>query len=111
MQSLFRRGAAALATVAALGCAAVAQAAPTNFSFTGGFTQANDVQTFTFTANGASAVRLITYSHAGGTQSNGNAVAAGASTRSWRCSMPPACWWARTTTPPATPPAPAAAPQ
>lgn len=77
MQSLFRRGAAALATVAALGCAAVAQAAPTNFSFTGGFTQANDVQTFTFTANGASAVRLITYSYAGGTQSNGNAVAAG----------------------------------
>ena len=77
MKSLFRRGFAALAAVAALGATAVTHAAPTNFSFTGGFSLANDVQTFTFTANGSSAVRLITYSYAGGTQANGNAVAAG----------------------------------
>ncbi|MFX1680878.1 DVUA0089 family protein [Mitsuaria sp. CC2] len=77
MHSLFRRGAAALAAVAALGLSAVAHAAPTNFSFAGSFAQANDVQTFTFTANGSSAVRLITYSYAGGTQADGNVVAAG----------------------------------
>lgn len=77
MKSLFRRGFAALAAVAALGATAVSHAAPTNFSFDGSFTQSNDVQTFTFTANGSSSVRLITYSYAGGTQSNGNVVAAG----------------------------------
>lgn len=77
MQNLFRRGLATLAVAASLGAVAVAHAAPTDFSFAGNFSKANDVQTFTFTANGSSAVRLITYSYAGGTQANGNVVAAG----------------------------------
>jgi hypothetical protein len=54
-----------------------AQAAPTSFSFNGSFDRANEVQTFTFTANGSSTVRLITYSYGGGTQANGNGVSAG----------------------------------
>lgn len=69
------RSAALALTV--LGAALSVQAAPTNYSFAGEFNAANDVQTFTFTANGSSTVRLITYSFAGGTQANGNVVTDG----------------------------------
>lgn len=67
---------AAVAALSVFGAALSVQAAPTNYSFAGSFDAANDVQTFTFTANGSSAVRLITYSFAGGVQANGNVVAA-----------------------------------
>lgn len=52
-------------------------AGATNFSFTGNFAQDDDVQFFTFTADGASTVRLISYGYGGGTQANGHAVARG----------------------------------
>jgi hypothetical protein len=54
-----------------------ASAVPTNFSFTGTFAQDDDVQLFNFTADGSSTVTLRSYSYAGGTQANGNVVAAG----------------------------------
>lgn len=54
-----------------------ALASPTNFSFAGAFGDDDDVQLFNFTADGASVVRLISYSYGGGTQANGNIVASG----------------------------------
>jgi hypothetical protein len=53
------------------------EAAPQNFSFAGNFSRDDNVQLFTFNANGASNVRLISLSYAGGIQSNGNVVARG----------------------------------
>jgi hypothetical protein len=52
-------------------------AAPMDFSFTGTFSADDEVQTFNFTANGASTITLRTYSYAGGTQADGNVVSAG----------------------------------
>jgi len=66
-----------VATLGLLTLAAGALAAPTNFSFTGSFAKDNDVKLFSFVTDGSSNVRLISYSWAGGTQSNGNSVAAG----------------------------------
>jgi len=65
-----------VATLGLLTLAAGALAAPTNFSFTGSFVKDNDVQLFNFVADGSPIVRLISYSWAGGMQSNGNMVSA-----------------------------------
>jgi hypothetical protein len=54
-----------------------ASAAPSNFSFTGNFTNDNDVQLFTFTADAASSVVLQTWSYAGGTNAAGDSIARG----------------------------------
>lgn len=56
---------------------ACAQAAPVNFSFIGGFEHDNDVQLFTFTADGNSVVRMRTYGYGGGVQADGNEVVDG----------------------------------
>jgi hypothetical protein len=48
-----------------------------DFSFTGAFGLDEDVQLFTFTADGVSAVTLRSYSYAGGTQADGNIVPTG----------------------------------
>lgn len=66
-----------LALALAVGVSVGAYAAPTNFSFTGSFGGDADVQLFSFTADGASTVRLISHSYGGGTQADGNVVAAG----------------------------------
>jgi len=66
-----------VATLGLLALAVGASASPTNFSFTGSFVKDNDVKLFNFVADGSSTVRLISYSWAGGTQSNNNVVAAG----------------------------------
>jgi len=52
-------------------------ATPMNYSFTGTFSNDDDVQLFNFTADGASTVRLISFGYGGGTQSDGNSVVAG----------------------------------
>jgi len=65
------------AAVAVATLTTAAQAAPSNFSFAGTFVNDNDVQLFSFTSGGTSNVRLISYGYGGGTQSNGNVVAAG----------------------------------
>lgn len=56
---------------------ACAHAAPVNFSFIGGFEYDNDVQLFTFTADGNSVVRMRTYGFGGGFQADGNEVVDG----------------------------------
>ncbi|MCV2369017.1 DVUA0089 family protein [Roseateles oligotrophus] len=53
------------------------QASPTNFSYAGTFSKDDNVQLFNFSTNGTSLVSLLSYSWAGGTQSNGNVVSAG----------------------------------
>lgn len=73
LSSTFKQIALALS----VGISAGAYAAPTNFSFAGTFRGDADVQLFNFTANGASTVRMISYSYGGGTQANGNVVSAG----------------------------------
>lgn len=74
----FKNRLARLGLLLSIGMAAVsAQASPVNFSFEGSFNKDNDVQLFTFTANGSSTVRLISYSYGGGLLANGHAVAAG----------------------------------
>ncbi len=77
IRSSFKKVSAALALGVVLGMSFSAAAAPTNFSFAGSFSADDNVQLFNFTANGASAVRLISFSYGGGTQSNGNVVARG----------------------------------
>ena len=73
----FGQGLRALGLAAALvGCAA-ASASTVNYSFRGSLADDSDVQLFSFTADGSSTVRLITYSYAGGTQADGTVVAAG----------------------------------
>jgi hypothetical protein len=48
-----------------------------NFSFTGNFSDINEVQLFTFTVGATSTVTLRTYSYAGGVNSAGQVIAAG----------------------------------
>lgn len=55
--------------------ASITQAA--NFSFTGTFTQDDNIQLFNFTVAAPSTVTLLTYSYAGGTNAAGTAIAAG----------------------------------
>jgi PEP-CTERM motif len=73
---LWRNAAATAAVCVCLG-AESAEAIPADFSFVGTFNQDDNVQLFNFTANGSSLVTLRSYSYAGGTQANGNAVLAG----------------------------------
>ena len=49
----------------------------TNLSFTGAFNHDNDVQRFTFTVNGKSAVTLRSWSYAGGVNALGDTIARG----------------------------------
>jgi hypothetical protein len=51
--------------------------ADTNFSFTGNFTQDDNVQVFTFTTGAASTITLRTWSYAGGTNAAGQVIARG----------------------------------
>lgn len=67
----------AVGLLVGLGASNPALAVPTNFSFTGIFSADDDVQSFLFTADGASTITLRTYSYAGGTQADGNIVSAG----------------------------------
>lgn len=62
----------ALALISGVGSAQAA-----DFSFTGSFTQDDDVQLFNFLVGATSTVTLRTYSYAGGTQADGNVVSAG----------------------------------
>lgn len=62
---------------ASISLLATTAAFATNFSFDGTFTRDDDVQLFSFTADGSSTVRLISYSYGGGTQANGTVVPAG----------------------------------
>jgi hypothetical protein len=48
-----------------------------NFSFTGNFSDINDVQLFTFSVGATSTVTLRTYGYAGGTNSAGQSIAQG----------------------------------
>src|SRR5690242_12666474 len=48
-----------------------------DFSFTGNFTDLDQVQYFTFTVSGGSTVSIRTYSYAGGTNAAGVAIARG----------------------------------
>jgi hypothetical protein len=73
----FARSLKQIGSALGLAAAVAAQASPTNFSFVGSFGGDANVQLFNFTANGASTVRLISYSYGGGTQANGNVVARG----------------------------------
>jgi uncharacterized protein (TIGR03382 family) len=59
--------------LAVLLCAAAggSQAALLNFSFSGTFSQDDDVQLFNFTADGASTAYLVSYAYGGGTQADG----------------------------------------
>jgi hypothetical protein len=64
--------------VAALICGlAGSPAVADNFSFTGSFTNDNDVQFFNFTVGALSTVTLRTFSYAGGTNSAGASIARG----------------------------------
>lgn len=67
----FRTLAAACALVAA------GSAMAANYSFSGNFSQDDDVQLFNFTADGTSIVTLASYGYGGGTQNNGNVVSRG----------------------------------
>lgn len=53
------------------------EASALSFSFTGTFAGDDDVDLFLFTLDAPATVTAITYSYAGGTQANGNAVPAG----------------------------------
>jgi hypothetical protein len=68
----------ALSLVAAAGLAATAAvASPTNFSFRGNFNQDDDVQLFNFSVGASSAVTLVSYGYAGGTQADGTVITRG----------------------------------
>src|SRR5262249_3020136 len=75
MNSTWRTVCTLVAFATAMGVALTAGA--TDFSFVGAFSADDDVQFFTFTADGTSSVRLISYGYGGGTQSNGNVVPPG----------------------------------
>ncbi|HZY63522.1 MAG TPA: DVUA0089 family protein [Edaphobacter sp.] len=64
-----------LIAVLALSVSAVCHA--DNFSFTGSFTDINDVQLFTFTVGATSDVTLRSYGYAGGVNSAGQTIAEG----------------------------------
>ena len=67
-------------TVAVSGLLALALVAPagaTNFSFTGNFTQDDDIQLFSFTVGAISTVTLRTWSYAGGTNAAGTLIPRG----------------------------------
>lgn len=66
-------GAAALA----LGLSSGAQAALSNFSFSGTFSQDDNVQLFNFTSDGVGTAYIVSYGYAGGTQANGTTWAQG----------------------------------
>lgn len=70
-----RRIALLLASAAALAGSTAANAA--DFSFTGNFTNANDVQLFNFVVGANSTVTLRTWSYAGGTNAAGANIARG----------------------------------
>src|SRR5262245_47769873 len=57
--------------------AQVSVAQADNFSFTGSFTQDDNVQLFNFTVGALSTVTLRTWSYAGGNNSAGNAISRG----------------------------------
>src|SRR5271167_5225019 len=63
-------------SLAVLGCLAGSIAQGSSFSFTGTFTQDDQLELFQFTAPSAS-VTLRTWSYAGGTNAAGNVIAAG----------------------------------
>lgn len=65
----------AFVLVSFLASMGVAQA--TNLSFTGTFSQDDDVQLFTFVVGASSDVTLITYSYAGGTNAAGTVISDG----------------------------------
>jgi len=60
-----------------LGASAGAHAAAINVSFTGTFSQDDDVQLFNFTTDGTGTVYLVSYGYGGGVQADGNVVPAG----------------------------------
>jgi hypothetical protein len=63
---------------AALAFAGAASASLMNYSFTGSFTQDDNVQLFNFSVAGAASnVYLVSYGYAGGTQADGNVVSGG----------------------------------
>lgn len=64
-----------LALTVAMASSTTASAA--DFSFTGTFSQDDDVQIFNFSVGAPSIVTLRTYSYAGGIQADGNVVSAG----------------------------------
>ena len=72
---LDRRALLAAASVSALMAHSAAQAA--DFSFTGNFTQDDDVQQFNFSVGATSTVTLRSYSYAGGTMADGTVIPAG----------------------------------
>lgn len=72
---LSKKSAFVMAGLLALGLSAPAGAA--NFSFTGSFTQDDDVQLFTFVVGASSNVTLRTWSYAGGTNAAGSLIARG----------------------------------
>ncbi len=74
MKRLFGAGLFAFSLIAGV---SVAEAAPIDLSFTGTFARDDEVQLFSFVANGASTVKLLTYGYAGGTQADGNIVSDG----------------------------------
>jgi hypothetical protein len=58
-------------------CASVSSVSAANISYTGQFTNDNDVQLFNFTVGATSTVGLRTYSYAGGVNAQGNTIARG----------------------------------
>jgi len=62
---------------ASLMLSGAAGAVPTDFSFTGEFVHDDDVQAFGFTVGAPSSVTLRAWSHAGGVNAAGAAIAAG----------------------------------
>ena len=69
---------AALMAVGLLGLSLAAHpVSAADFSFTGNFTQDDDVQAFSFTVGSASNVTLLTWSYAGGTNAAGDTIARG----------------------------------
>lgn len=67
----------AYASALVLLSAPAAQAAPLNFSFSGQFSQDDNVRLINFTADGQSTVYLVSYAYGGGTQANGATFGAG----------------------------------
>lgn len=54
-----------------------AYSVPMNFSFTGNFSQDDDVQLFNFSTDGATTAYFVSYGYGGGTQADGNVVSHG----------------------------------
>jgi PEP-CTERM motif len=73
MKRIGHRAALAAVSIALLASAASA----TDFSFTGNFTQDDNVQLFNFSVGSASTVTFRTYSYAGGTNAAGQPIAQG----------------------------------